>query len=156
MGTVLVVMGWFWKRFKCEACGAKFKAEAELADHAKTHKTADPENTAQEAQSLVGNWNTQIPPVVGATPVAVSYQVTSSGSPKEGVRVELELVGNGGAKFVQNSGRTYKADTDSGGMVSTSIQAVNTNGDEMKATIRVGSASATDTVVHKFETDPAK
>jgi hypothetical protein len=41
-------------------------------------------------------------------------------------------------------------------MISASIQAVNTNGDELKATIRMGSASATDTVVHKFETDPAK
>jgi hypothetical protein len=30
-------MGWFGKKFKCEACGAKFKTEGELADHAKTH-----------------------------------------------------------------------------------------------------------------------
>lgn len=37
-------MGWFGKKFKCEACGAKFKTEAELADHAKTHKTAAAEN----------------------------------------------------------------------------------------------------------------
>jgi len=155
MRTVPAIMGWFWKRFKCEACGAKFKNEAELADHAKTHKAAAPENAAQTSQSLVGNWGAQIPPVVGANPVAVSYQVTSSGSPKGGVRVELELGGNGGAKFAQG-GRTYKADTDSNGMVSASIQAVNTSGDELKATIRVGSASATDTVVPKFETDPAK
>ncbi len=34
-------MGWFGKKFKCEACGAKFKTEAELADHAKTHKAAE-------------------------------------------------------------------------------------------------------------------
>lgn len=149
-------MGWFWKKFKCEACGAKFKTEAELAEHAKTHKTAAPENATQKAQTLAGNWAGQVPPVVGANPVAVSYQVTSSGSPKGGIGVELVLVGNGGAKLVQSGGRTYKADTDSNGMVFASIQAVNTNGDELQATIRVGSTSATDTVVHKFETDPAK
>lgn len=153
MRTCLARMGWFWKRFKCEACGAKFKTEAELADHAKTHNTAA-QDTAQ-AQSLVGNWGAQLPPVVGTSPAAVSYQVTSSGSPKAGVGVELALVGGGGAKFVDGS-RTFKADTDASGTVSASIQAVNTNGDELKATIRLGSASATDTVVHKFETDPAK
>lgn len=147
-------MGWFWKRFKCEACGAKFKTEADLADHAKMHNTAA-QDTAKEAQSLVGNWGTQLPPVVGASPATVSYRVTSSGSPQAGVGVELVLVGSGGAKFADGS-RTFKADTDASGTVSASIQAVNTNGDELKATIRLGSASATDTVVHKFETDPAK
>jgi hypothetical protein len=94
--------------------------------------------------------------VVGANPVAVSYQVTSSGSPKGGIEIELDLVGNGGAKFVQSDGRTYRAPTDSNGMVSASIQAVNINGDVLRATIRVGSASAIDTVVPRFETEPAK
>ncbi len=140
-------MGWFWKKFKRSAGDAKDEAD---------RKTAAPESATQAPPSLVGNWGTQLPPVVGANPVAVSYRVTSSGSPKGGVGVELDLVGNGGAKFVQSGGRTYKADTDSNGMVSAAIQAVNTNGDELKATIRVGSESATDTVVHKFETDPAK
>lgn len=37
-------MGWFGKKFKCEACGAKFKTEAEMTGHAKTHKTAAKEN----------------------------------------------------------------------------------------------------------------
>ena len=44
MGIIPLLMGWFGKKFKCEACGAKFKGEAELADHAKTHKTAAKEN----------------------------------------------------------------------------------------------------------------
>lgn len=145
MRTVPAMMGWFWKKFKRSAGDAKDEAD----------KTAAPENAAQTSQSLVGNWGAQLPSVVGASPVEVSYQVTSSGSPKVGVGVELDLVGNGGAKFVQGD-RTYKADTDSNGMVSATIQAVNTNGDELKATIRMGSESATDTVVHKFETDPAK
>lgn len=30
-------MGWFGKKFKCDACGAKFKTESELAEHGKTH-----------------------------------------------------------------------------------------------------------------------
>jgi hypothetical protein len=145
-------MAWFWKRFRREARTTSSNGEAEPTDHS---DTAAPENITQE-QSLVGNWGAQLPPVVGASPVAVSYQVTSSGSPKGGIGVELDLVGNGGAKFVQTGSRTYKADTDSNGMVSASIQAVNTNGDELRATIRVGSASAIDTVVPKFETDPAK
>lgn len=37
-------MDWFGKKFKCDACGAKFKSEAELMDHAKSHKTAAAEN----------------------------------------------------------------------------------------------------------------
>lgn len=118
-------------------------------------KTKAAQSSTQNEPTLAGDWQGQVPAVVGGNPVAVSYKVTSSGSPKGEIGVELDLVGNGGAKFVQGD-RTYKADTDSNGMISASIQAVNTNGDELKATIRMGSASATDTVVHKFETDPAK
>jgi len=44
MGTITALMGWFGKKIKCEACGAKFKTEAELADHAKRHRTAAKEN----------------------------------------------------------------------------------------------------------------
>lgn len=41
-------MGWFGKKFKCEECGSKFKTEAELADHVKTHKTVTTENSGSE------------------------------------------------------------------------------------------------------------
>jgi DNA-directed RNA polymerase subunit RPC12/RpoP len=44
MAIIPALMGWFGKKYKCEACGTKFKTEAELADHAKTHKTAAAEN----------------------------------------------------------------------------------------------------------------
>ncbi len=40
-------MGWFGKKFKCEACGSKFKTEVELADHAKTHKTTTTTSAAE-------------------------------------------------------------------------------------------------------------
>lgn len=45
MVTFLAIMGWFGKKFKCDACGTKFKSEAELMDHAKSHKMAAENDT---------------------------------------------------------------------------------------------------------------
>lgn len=33
----MMIMGLFGKKFECKACGTKFKSEAELMEHGRTH-----------------------------------------------------------------------------------------------------------------------
>jgi hypothetical protein len=77
--NVPAMMGWFWKKFKCEACGAKFKTEKELVDHAKTQRQR--QRKAALKTSLL--W-----PVTGRDRFRQSWGETQSQFPTKSRRLE--------------------------------------------------------------------